>query len=416
MYRIKTIHHKFSIIIFIIVAFVSISFPIYAQNLDSSTYRLISPSTETVNGTITSSTYAALVDSSPVSDYITTSSTYENRGGTAAFIEAAVPQISCFETSTTSGTCAIGSNGMQEVCSSPGCYDRAKFKINNQSNVADTRYATQISTSSDFTTGVSFVDGTTRLLKSTLTVNDFLYQCDWEGTTAVGYCGSPNTTWQRYNVLGLTPGTTYYIRSSALHSSNSNGNFTQSEWGPSATAATQNTSITIDVDITNDYVAGSSVPPYVLTMPPLVPEVVKTSTQYIVFRLSSNAMNGINLQIAGTNGALFNSLGNTIPAVSADLDASASGYGIRNVTASNTQLYNTYIGTLTVSATPNDFTDTAPTNKVGAPSTTFVKLFDSAGAPLHTGRSAFVVKAKPNFQDVVGSHTETITYIPVGAF
>ncbi|RMD76923.1 hypothetical protein D6810_02570 [Candidatus Dojkabacteria bacterium] len=188
-------------LVFIVTVFYG--FASYAMNLESANYRLIAPSTEPINGIIESPTYAALVDSSPVNDFRSDSTTYSLRGGTASNITPNVPLIDCFETTTNSGSCSIGTNGMQEVCSAPGCYDRAKVKINQLQNPNDARYALQISTTPDFSSDVKFIDGTTRLPKSSLTINDFRFKCEWEGVVLSPYCASPNITWQKYNILGL---------------------------------------------------------------------------------------------------------------------------------------------------------------------------------------------------------------------
>lgn len=401
--------------IVLITVFLLLVFPkSFAEDLDSTNYRLVSPSSgETANGPVSSPTFSILVDSSPVDDFTTTSTNYTSRGGTASFTEPKVPQLTCFETSTSSGTCSSGSNGMQEVCSAPGCYDRAKFRIDTQSNPSDTRYAIQVSTTSNFSSDIFYVDGVSRLLKVSLTITDFLYACDWEGTTLASYCASPNTTWQRYNVLGLTPGTTYYARVAALHGSPTNGSYTQTTWGPSLSVATQNTSLSIDIDIAAS-VAGSSSPPYLINLGTMTAGSVTTSTNYIIVRHTTNALFGTRVLIRGLNGGLTNGV-STITAVNADL-ASNDGYGLRNDSTTNSQNYGTFIGTITVSTTPNNFADTGGADRVGAPSTTFNPLFTSNSLPLHTGVSGYRVKAKPNLTHTGGSYSEDLTYIPLPVF
>ncbi|MEP7103632.1 MAG: hypothetical protein ABI721_02920 [Candidatus Dojkabacteria bacterium] len=388
---------------------------IFAQDVDSTTYRLVAPSIgESENGITTSQNFTSLNDSSPVDDFTTTSTNYSLTGGTAKFSEANVPSITCFETSTSSGTCSIGTNGMQEVCSSPGCYDRAKFLINAQNNPDDTRYAVQISTSSAFTSNVFYVEPVTRLIKSALTVSDFVYKCDWEGTTLAGFCGSSNTTWQKYNILGLSPNVTYYIRIAALHGSSTDGSFTQSAWSSSANTTTQNTSLSVDIDIATS-TAGSSTPPYIISLGTMVAGSITTSTNYIITRLTTNAISGITMYITGTNGGLLNGV-NLIANVNADLAVSTEGYGLRNDSTTNSSSFSSFIGIITVSSTPSDFTDAGATNKVGSPTTAFVPLFTSNSLPLHTGVSGYRVKAKPLITRSTGSYTETITYIPVGSY
>lgn len=405
---------KFALLFLTVLVINLLPIKSFAQDLDSTTYRLVAPSTgETANGIQNSGNYSALTDSSPVDDFTTTSTTYQARGGTATGIEANVPSVSCFETVSSSGTCSLGVNGMQEVCSSPGCYDRAKFKINTNSNPADTRYAVQISTSSTFTSNVWYLDPVSRSIKSTLNLSDFVYQCDWEGTALASYCGSTNTTFQRYNIFGLVPGTTYYLRIAALHGNTLSGSYTQSAWSTAASSTTANTSINLDVDIATS-TAGSSSAPYIINIGTMSPNVVTTSTNYIIFRLTSNAVSGIVMNIKGTNGGLQNGA-NLIANVNADL-ASNVGYGLKNDSSTNSASFSLIIGTINVSTTPSDFSSGAPTDRVGSPTTSFVTLFTSGGAPLHAGVSGYRVKAKPDLTKAPGNYSETLTYIPVGTF
>ncbi len=405
------------LVLLLLVLSISLALPakIFAEDLDSTNYRLVAPSIgESASGIQSSDSFSALSDSSSVDDFTTTSTTYRTTGGTAAAIEANVPSISCFETNTSSGTCSIGSNGMQEVCSTPGCYDRAKFLIDAQGNPSDTRYAVQISTTSDFSANVFKINPVTRLLESpALNLADFIYKCEWEGTSLASYCASPNTTWQKYDILGLTPGTTYYLRITALHGSTSAGSFTQSSWSSTASASTQSTSISIDIDIATS-TAGSSSPPYIINLGTMTPNTVTTSTNYIIFRLSSNALSGIGLSIKGTNGGLLNGA-SLIANVNADL-ASTVGYGLRNDSTTNSANFTSFIGSITVSSTPSDFTDAGATHKVGSPTTSFVSLFTSNSLPLNTGISGYRVKAKPDLSKAPGNYSETLTYIPTGSF
>ncbi len=403
------------LILFLILINVYSVILVYSQNLESTNYRLIAPSTEPINGIIDSPSYSALVDSSPVNDFKTDSTTYSLRGGTASNITPNVPLLSCFETTTNTGTCSIGTNGMQEVCSAPGCYDRAKFRIDTQSNPPDARYAIQISTTSDFSANVFFVDGTTRLLKTTLTINDFKFKCEWEGEIFGTYCTTPNTTWQKFNILGLQEGTQYYIRAASLHGTSVNGTFTQTEWGPSLSATTANTSLSFDIDIDSDYVLGSTLPPHIINISNINPEVVTNSDDYLILRYTTNALNGMRINIKGNNGALQNG-SNIIPNVNGDLDVLSSGYGLRNISASNSSNYITYLGQPVISSTPSDFTDTAPVNKVGAPTTSFVELLNSSNKPIHTGRSAFSIKVKAALNLPSLNYSETLTVIPLSIF
>mgnify|MGYP005837027001 CR=1 FL=1 len=397
-----------------------ISFPIYAQNLDSSNYTLLAPSIETNNGIIESTNYSALVNSSSVDDFTSSSSNYSILGGTANFIEAAVPTILCFETSTTSVTTNCqgipGGDGMRGICSSPGCYDRAKIEINTQQNPGDVKYAIQIATNSSFTSGVQYIAGSNRFPKPNLTINDFLYKCEWEGIIDGSYCVSTNTTYQKYNILGLTPGTLYYLRAAALKEINNNGTFTQSEWSPAVTAATENPSLSFDIDIAAN-TSTSTNPPYILSVNNIIPESTFTSSNNIIIKTTTNALNGINTYVRSNNGNLTHvSTGDTIPTYSGDLDLVSNGFGLRNDSATNGQTNSGYLGSINVNTSPIDYSDSGAVNKVGGVSTTFTELLNSNSLPLLNGVSGFKLKAKTDFSRSAGQYNETLTIIPFGIY
>ncbi len=397
-----------------------ITLNIHAQNLDSTNYTLLGPTMDSGAGITNSANYSNLVGTSPIDQYTIISTNYSLRGGTATFIEAYVPTIICLETSTTTGTTNCtgvpGGNGMQGVCSSPGCYDRAKIEINTQGNAADARFAIQISTTSDFSSNIQYITGATRIPKNTLAVSDFLFKCEWEGTISVGYCGAANTTWQKYNILGLNPGTTYYMRVAGLKGSSTDGSFTQSAWGPSVSVSTQNTSISFDVDIATS-TAGSSSQPYIINVLNIIPDTVYTSTDYIIFRSTTNALNGMRLLIKGNNGYLENvANAQNIPSANGDLASQSEGWGLRNDSTTNSQINGGYLGTITVSSSPTDFTDTGATHRIGGITTSFIKLFDSNTLPLNTGVSGYKVKVKTDYSKKPGTYSDILTVIPVGSF
>jgi len=306
---------------------------------------------------------------------------------------------------------------MQGVCSSPGCYDRAKLEINTQGNANDARYAIQVSTTSNFSSSIFTIAGTTHIMKnnSTVALSDFLFKCDWEGTVLGSFCASPNTTWQKYNILGLVPGTQYYFRISGLKGSTTNGSFTQSAWSPIVTATTAHTSISFKIDIGPSSSSTSS-PPYILSVNDILPNTITTSTNYMIFRTTSNALNGVQVQVKGQNGSLLNGA-NTIPGFSGNLSTQTNGYGIRNDSTTNSQINGGSIGNIHISTTPIDFTDPGGTpNQVGAPTTSFNNLFDSQSLPLNTGVSAYKVKVVADLTKPTGNYTETLTALVYGTY
>lgn len=393
---------------------------IYAQNLDSGGYTLIDPSIgPTASGAIDSANYSQLMSAGLLDDATFTSTNYALKGGLAQSIEANVPSVSCFEAdSNFSNTACVGvpgSDGMFGVCGSPGCYNRAKIEINAQGNPSDARYAIQVSTTSDFSSNIFYVDATTRLLKGTLSVSDFIPKCDWEGTVVSGVCGSANTTWQKYNILGLNPDTVYYVRLAAARGLDTSNNFTQSAWGPSASDSTAEPTINFDIDIAPNTSTSTNVP-YTLSLGSLNPTSVNTSSDNIILRTSTNGLGGLQVNVKGNLGYLYNSAtSDQIPAYNGDL-SSNTGYGIRNNSVLNSADNTANLGDIVVSNTPVDFTDSGAAAKVGGPSTSYVKLFDSNNKPLDNGVAAFVAKAKPSTTAGPGSYSELLTFVVYATF
>lgn len=161
-------------------------------------------------------------------------------------------------------------------------YDRLKFVINQSSNPSDATYALQISTDSSFTTNVYYIKNT-NTLGTTLTSADFQTYTAWGGASGT-------------YVTGLTPNTTYYLRAKARQ-----GNYTESEYGPSASAATSVPSLTFSVSANavtfNNLNSSNS---------------FTDSTKFTTVTTSTNAYNGYVVDAHAT-GPLTAPSSNTIP-------------------------------------------------------------------------------------------------------
>lgn len=391
---------------------------VFAQDLDSSNFTLVSPNVgQSVSGSSDSTNFSQLYDTA-VSAYTADSTNFSLAGGFQSIVLANVPQVTCFETDTDSGstncTGLPGSDGMAAVCTSLGCFDRAKLEIDAQSNPDDTRYAIQISTTSDFSSDINYVDPTTRQLDSgALGTSHFIPKCEWEGTIVSGVCAVANTTYQAYNILGLDLDTDYYVRLSAFQGIDTNGVFSQTDWGPDTSATTTVPAITLDLDIAPDTVTTTN-PPYSIDLGTATPTTVNTATDLIVVRTSTNLFTGLQARLRGQNGFLdHTTLSDTIPSVNGDLDA-ISGYGLRSdgttIAADNTGT----LGSITVASAPSDFTDSGADEKVGEVPTTDVNLFSSGGDPLDNGVVGFEVKVKPETIDSSGVYQEVITFSVYG--
>lgn len=111
-------------------------------------------------------------------------------------------------------------------------YERLKFVINTSNNPSDTTYAIQVSTTSNFSSNIMYMKSD-NTLGTTLTASDYKTYTTWGGASG------------NY-VTGLDPHTTYYMRVKARQ-----GKYTESEYGPSASATTADPSLTFSVDSSN---------------------------------------------------------------------------------------------------------------------------------------------------------------------
>lgn len=104
-------------------------------------------------------------------------------------------------------------------------YDRIKVVLDTGGNPSDTVFAIEVSTTSDFSS------------------NNFFVQSD--DTLGVSQIFQDNTTWgaSGFFVTQLNQNTTYYIKVKARQ-----GNFTESDWGPSSSQQTGTSTLSFSLD------------------------------------------------------------------------------------------------------------------------------------------------------------------------
>lgn len=162
----------------------------------------------------------------------TTSSSY-GLNGTVGEVEFGRPGSSSYKAGSGLTYLLNANVPAAPTLSTPGNnYDRIQFSINTSSNPTDTTYAIQISTTSNFSSGNNYVksDGT---LGTSLATTDYQTTSNWS-TNANNF------------ITGLSSGTTYYVRVKARQ-----GKYSESDWGPSASIATQNPTLTFSLDSTS---------------------------------------------------------------------------------------------------------------------------------------------------------------------
>ena len=378
---------------------------LFAAELDSTNYKIVGATTK--GGAIletASGDYSALLEVGRISNNPRNYSTsYKMLTSPEQAFLPAVPEVSCFETTTsgssncTTGPTELSTGGMVAICGPSGCYDKARFEIDINGNPTDTLYAVMISTD-NFSSDIRYIDGSSFWPESLSTHNlsDFLTKTDWE---------TPD-----FNIQGLQTATTYYIRILALH-----GDFTQTEQGPIATATTSAGSVFFDLDIEDETgITAETSSPYTISFTgayELIGGSAPTTAQdRIWIDGSTNSEGGFAIIVRGVNGGLrSNTTGQTIVSATADLNTASDGFGIQSEYID----YDTYpyLGSITATT---DYSGTG--NYVGIVGTTATKVYESE-SPVFNGRMALKVIAKPGMDKTAATdYQETMYFVLIPRF
>ena len=378
---------------------------LFAAELDSTNYKIVGATTK--GGAIletASGDYSALLEVGRISNNPRNYSTsYKMLTSPEQAFLPAVPEVSCFETTTsgssncTTGPTELSTGGMVAICGPSGCYDKARFEIDINGNPTDTLYAVMISTD-NFSSDIRYIDGSSFWPESLSTHNlsDFLTKTDWE---------TPD-----FNIQGLQTATTYYIKILALH-----GDFTQTQEGPFATATTSAGSVFFDLDIEDETgITAETSSPYTISFTgayELIGGSAPTTAQdRIWIDGSTNSEGGFAIIVRGVNGGLrSNTTGQTIVSATADLNTASDGFGIQSEYID----YDTYpyLGSITATT---DYSGTG--NYVGIVGTTATKVYESE-SPVFNGRMALKVIAKPGMDKTAATdYQETMYFVLIPRF
>ena len=283
---------------------------------------------------------------------------------------------------------------MVALCGDPGCYNRARFEIDTESNPSDTLYSIQITTDVSWASW-NYIDGGTFLIETSAShdLNDYLTETSWEGVVS------------NFNVYGLTPGTQYYLRITALH-----GDFTESEPGPDANATTEEPSISFDLDIANTGGAATeTAAPYSVDLGAISAGAVSTASNLIWMDVGTNLNEGARVFVRDTYTGLYtNSQTYTLASINGDLD-SLTGYGLNEYTSSET-----YLGPLSIETNYGQ-----GGNIVGqvASAAYSSSLYNTSSQPIYEGRGALYVKAKPaEAAPSASDYTDTVIFTVTADF
>ena len=309
-----------------------------------------------------SATYKLNGTTGEVTDNESTSATYKTRAGNNNSQQAYVPVAPTFTNPS-------------------NFYNKLKFVINPGASPTDTKFSIAISTDNFVTTQYVQIDDT---VGPTRTYQTY---AAWGGATG-------------QTLVSLTPVTTYKMKANAIQ-----GDFTETEYGPLATAATVAPSITFDIDTAATDI--STTAPYAVSFTKLFPATVVNSTEKIWVSLNTNAVSGAAIYIASANGGLKSTTANfTIPSATADLAAATTGYGAQNLTATQTS------GGPITSTSPYN----GAGNNVGIINTTTRQLF-STTVPITGGRTSTQITAKAAITTKAGNdYADTLTLTAAGLF
>ena len=284
-------------------------------------------------------------------------------------LNAITGETSNTQTTSTNYTSRSGNNNVQqaEVPVAPtftnpaNYYNKLRFVINPSDNPSDTLFSIAISTDDFVTTQYIQNDNTVGAVKG---IEDYQTYAAWGG-------GSGQL------VIGLTHSTTYKIRVNSFQ-----GTFTETEYGPAATAATVAPSITFDIDVSAiDTETGS---PYSTSFGDLLPATVTNAAAKVWVDLETNGESGGKVYVSSSSAGLQSAAKSfTITSATADLSPATMGYGAQGSTATQ--------------SSGGPFSVVAPYNvasqNVGVLDAATRTIFSSS-TPVTAGRGSFFLKAK----------------------
>lgn len=270
--------------------------------------------------------------------------------------------------------------GAPTFVNSSSWYNKLLLTIDVANNPSDTLYAVSISDDNWVTTEYIQDDNT---VGSTLGIEDYQTYTNWGGGSG------------EY-VIGLLGGVTYKVKVKAKQ-----GDFTESPYGPEASAATIQPSISFDIDVAPTDTETAS--PYQVSLGEMSVGTVTTATNNVWVDLDSNAESGAYVYIYGQYGGLHSTnVSHTISSSSVDLGGATEGYGIRTNTTSGLTAVAPYAGTSDI---------------VGILDTSVREVLHSSNLPVVAGRASLLIKAKiSNVTPSANDYSDTITLIASGSF
>lgn len=263
-------------------------------------------------------------------------------------------------------------------------YNRLRLIIDASGNPSDTKFAVAISKDNFVTTQYVQSDAT---VGNSLGAEDYMTYAQWGG--------AGGTT-----IIGLSSGTAYKVKVKAMQ-----GKFTETGYGPSASASTSDQTLSFDIDVSaNDE---KTDPPFAVNFGSIDAGTVADAPQKIWVDFSTNGDSGGRVYISGENSGLASTVANyKINSVSGNLDALSEGFGVQGSSVSESSG-----GPFTIDS-PYDQSG----NTVGLVAQSAQGIFASNG-PITGGRASFLLKAKASaVTPSANDYNEIFTVIASGGF
>jgi hypothetical protein len=264
-------------------------------------------------------------------------------------------------------------------------YNKLRLVIGPENNPTDAIFAVAISTD-NFASDIRYVKSDFTIGTS-LTLTDYLTYAGWGSGTG-------------QLVRGLTKSTVYTVKAKAFH-----GDFSESPYGPTSSAATVDPQISFDIDVAATDI--NTNPPYQINFGNLVAGSVADAPQLIWVDLDTNAESGAKIFVSGLWSGLRSSTASyTIASATGDIGAANEGFGAQGASATQSA-----DGPLTLVAPYN-----GAGQNVGVTDTVIRNIFSTVN-PISGGRGSFLLKAKSQTMTPASSdYTETLTAIAAGSF
>jgi len=186
--------------------------------------------------------------------------------------------------------------------------------VGPENNPSDALFAVAISTDGFTTTQYVHSDLT---VGSSLSFSDYQTYAAWGGSSGV-------------IVRGLTKSTVYSVKAKAYR-----GKFTESGYGPVASASTVDPQLSFDIDVAATNISTS--PPYVVDFGTIPVSTVTNSSMRVWISLDTNAESGGMVYVSGQNAGLRSADATyTIAAQTGDLASLAEGFGLQGASIAQT--------------------------------------------------------------------------------